>query len=88
MYQVRLLKAAIKELGQLDNVVAKRVVDKLNWLANNLDKIRPQQLTGELRALYKLREGDYRIIYQIIRKESLIIVHCIGHRRQIYRKQM
>jgi mRNA interferase RelE/StbE len=86
MYDIRLLKSAIKDLEQLDKVVAKRVVEKMNWLAKNLDEIRPQQLTGELRGLYKLREGDYRVIYEIIRKENLIIVHCIGHRRQIYRK--
>ena len=86
MYDIRLLKAAVYDLEQLDKIVAKRVINKINWLAKNLDAIRPQQLTGELRGLYKLREGDYRIIYEIIRKENLIIIHFIGHRRQVYRK--
>lgn len=86
MYDIRLIKPAVKDLEQLDKVVAKRIVEKMNWLAENLDKIRPQQLTGELRGLYKLREGDYRVIYEIIHKENLIVIHCIGHRRQIYRK--
>jgi len=62
MYDIRILKPAVKDLEQLDKVVAKRVVEKINWLAQNLDEIRPQHLTGELRGLYKLREGDYRII--------------------------
>jgi mRNA interferase RelE/StbE len=86
MYEIQILKSAVKELERLDRVIAKRVVDKIYWLAENLDKIQPQQLTGELRGLYKLREGDYRIIYQIIRKENLIIIHFIGHRRQVYRR--
>jgi len=38
-----------------------------------------------LRGLYKLREGDYRIAYEIFKAESLIIVHLIGHRREIYK---
>ncbi len=86
MYDISLLRSAVKDLEQLDKVVAKRVVEKINSFAKNLDEIKLQQLTGELRGLYKLREGDYRIIYEIIRKENLIIIHCIGHRRQIYRK--
>lgn len=86
MYEIRLLKSAIKDLEQLDKVVSKRVVEKIQRLAKNLNAIRPQQLTGEFRGLYKLREGDYRIIYQIIRKENLIVIHFIGHRRQVYRK--
>jgi mRNA interferase RelE/StbE len=86
MYDIRLLKPAVKDLEQLDKVVAKHVVGKMNWLAENLDKIQPQQLTGELRGLYKLREGDYRIIYEIIKREESIIIHFIGHRREVYRR--
>jgi mRNA-degrading endonuclease RelE of RelBE toxin-antitoxin system len=37
--------------------------------------------------LYKLREGDHRIIYQILRKEKLILIHCIGHRKDVYRRR-
>jgi len=32
-------------------------------------------------------EGDYRIIYEIIRKEKAIVIHSIGHRREIYQKK-
>jgi len=44
----------------------------------------PEPLKGRLRGLYKLREGDYRIVYEILRRERVIIVHLIGHRREIY----
>jgi mRNA interferase RelE/StbE len=39
-----------------------------------------------LAGLFKSREGDYRIIYEPIRRERLIIVHAIGHRKEIYKK--
>jgi mRNA-degrading endonuclease RelE of RelBE toxin-antitoxin system len=33
MYDIRILKPAVKDLEKLDKVVAKRVVEKINWLA-------------------------------------------------------
>jgi mRNA interferase RelE/StbE len=57
------------------------------WLAENLEEIKPKALTGELSGLYKLREGDYRIIYEIVHKEKVIILHSIGHRREVYQKK-
>jgi mRNA interferase RelE/StbE len=85
MYTIRLLKPAARELERLDKGVATRVVRRLRWLADNLDDINPEPLKGRLRGLYKLREGDYRVAYEILRRERLIIVHFIGHRREIYK---
>jgi mRNA interferase RelE/StbE len=42
-------------------------------------------LTGELKGLFKLRVGDYRIAYSIEEKKKLLTIHLIGHRREIYR---
>jgi len=85
MYQIRLLKPASRGLERLDKAVATRVVRRLRWLAENLDNINPEPLKGRLQGLYKLRQGDYRIAYEILRDEGLIIVHLIGHRREIYK---
>jgi len=85
MYSVRILKAATIELKQLDKPVGLRIVKRINWLAENCDAINHQSLKGDLAGLYKLREGDYRIIYQVLRKEKVVLIHSIGHRREIYR---
>ncbi|MBI5290752.1 MAG: type II toxin-antitoxin system RelE/ParE family toxin [Chloroflexi bacterium] len=87
MYTVHILKAASRELARLDTPIAKRIVARIHWLAENLDAANPKVLKGELAGLYKLREGDYRIIYEIIRKEKAIVIHSIGHRREIYQKK-
>ncbi len=84
MYTVRLLKSASRGLERLDPIIAKRVINRLHWLAENLNNINPEPLKGQLRGFYKLREG-YRIAYEILRQEQVIIVHLIGHRRDIYR---
>ncbi len=86
MYHVRLLDAATKELGKLDKSVSKRIVERGNWLAENLKSVQHKTLTGGFEGLFKLRIGDYRVIYELIHNEQIIIVHVIGHRREIYRK--
>lgn len=84
MYSVRILKAAGKELERLDKPVAKRIAERIHWLVENVEDTSLQALKGDLAGLYKLREGDYRIIYEIIHKEKIIIIHSIGHRRDVY----
>jgi mRNA interferase RelE/StbE len=85
MYRLRILDAAVQDLKALDRQVASRIVKRIHWLAENFTALKPQALTGSLTDLYKLRVGDYRVIYEVIRSESLIVVHAIGHRREIYR---
>jgi mRNA interferase RelE/StbE len=85
MYQLRILDSAARELSALDRQVASRVAKRVRWLAENLDAIKPQPLSGELAEFHKLRIGDYRVVYQILSREKMIVVHAIGHRREIYR---
>ena len=85
MYQLRILDAAIHELSKLDKSIWYRVVNRLHWLTSNLNNIKPEALTGELAGLYKLRVGDYRVIYEILHEEHTILIHLIGHRKEIYR---
>ncbi len=87
MYRVRILDEATKDLSRLDRLVGRRIAERINWLAANLDNLKPIPLTGDLAGFYKLRVGDYRVLYEIIRVEQIIIIHKIGHRRDIYRKR-
>ena len=87
MYRVHLLDAASKDLARLDKPVARRIVERVHWLAENLEDTTLEALTGELDGLFKLRIGDYRVVYELIHDEQLIMIHAIGHRREIYRKR-
>jgi mRNA interferase RelE/StbE len=86
MYQIRILDSATRELARLDRAVAHRIVNRIRWLADNLEEIKPEALAGDLAGLNKLRIGDYRVVYEILRPEQVIVIHLIGHRREIYRK--
>ena len=85
MYSLHFLPAAEQDLAQLDKVIAPRVINRIRWLAANLDNARIQPLTGNLAGLYKLRTGDYRVLFELVREKELIVIHAIGHRRDIYR---
>lgn len=84
-YRVSILDAAARELAHLDKPVALRIVKRIEWLASNLDEINPEALKGHFSNLFKLRIGDYRVIYAILDNECRIIIYSIGHRREIYR---
>lgn len=84
---VRLLDAAVRDLARLDKPGGRRVVKRVNWLASNHDTIRLEALSGTLAGFYRLRVGDIRVIYETLDAEQILIVHAIGHRREIYRKR-
>lgn len=85
MYRVEFVPDAESDLAHLDKPIAQRVLKRLRWLAENLDTIAPKALGGEWRGVFKLRVGDYRVLYTFDKKAQEIIVHLIGHRREVYK---
>ena len=84
MYTIRFANDAIDDLRRLDKATAARIIRKINWLAENADNVVPKGLRKEFAGLAKIREGDYRIIYQLLQNEEVLVVHVVGHRRDVY----
>jgi mRNA interferase RelE/StbE len=84
MYQIEFRPRAAQDFENLDDVVASRVLKKLRWLAENFDSIKPEPLAGPFSSLFKLRVGDYRLIYQANREKKVLTIRLLGHRREIY----
>ncbi|MBE9089208.1 type II toxin-antitoxin system RelE/ParE family toxin [Microcystis aeruginosa LEGE 11464] len=59
-----------------------RILNKIEWLAINFEQITPLPLTREWSGFYKLRVGDYRVIYEFDRESRIII--RVGHRSEVY----
>ena len=51
------------DLARLDVPVVQRVLKRLRWLAENFEAITPEALTGQWQGVFKLRVGDYRVLY-------------------------
>jgi mRNA interferase RelE/StbE len=83
-YSIEYESEALADLEKLSPNIRKRIVNKIEWLAQNFEQITPQLLTGDWAGFYKLRVGDYRIIYQIDLSEKIIMIDVVGHRREVY----
>lgn len=84
MYQVIVLPEGIQDFSRLDKAVARRIADKLRWLSENIEAIIPTSLKANLSGFYKLRVGDWRVIYDIDRERQTVFVHRIKHRSEVY----
>lgn len=85
MYDLELIPEARDDLKELDRPVAQRILNKLHWLTENFDALTPEPLTGDWSGLFKLRVGDYRVLYTINRAKQRLTVHLIKHRREAYK---
>jgi len=82
-YQVVVPKSAQKQLDRLPDEIVGRIMDALAGLR---DQPRPpgcKKLRGE--NAWRIRVGDYRVIYEIHDKILQVVVVTIGHRREVYR---
>ena len=86
MYSLEFLKEAVKELSNIDQIWQKRILNKIKTLstdpknlANNIKKLK-----GKYREYYRLRVGDYRVIYSQENDRLVILIIRVGHRKGIY----
>ena len=83
-YRVILPKSVQKELDRLPDEIANRILARLSLLETNPRPADVKKLKG--RDAWRIRIGDYRVIYEIHDRILQIIVVTIGHRREVYRE--
>ena len=83
-YSFFISRRAQKELARLPIRSYERIVVAIRKLAENPRPSGVRKLSG--REGWRIRVGDYRVIYQIDDKQGKITVRHVGHRREIYRK--
>lgn len=83
-YSVSFEPESIDDLDSISQVVRVRILKKIEWLRVNFEKVSSLPLTGQWSSFYKLRVGDYRVIYEFDIENQLIFVARVGHRREIY----
>jgi mRNA interferase RelE/StbE len=83
-YLVEFTAEATADLEALAPIIQERILQKVRWLSDNFDKVIPQALSANLSGLFKLRVGDYRVIYSFAPEAGRITIHKVGHPRDIY----
>ena len=84
-YKVVFKPSVEKDLRALLQSVVRRVFKKIEVLQ---DEPFPRQSTKLAGAehLYRIRVGDYRVIYGVDKDLNQVIVHYVRHRREVYRQ--
>jgi mRNA interferase RelE/StbE len=82
-FQIILPKSVQKELDRLPDEIANRILARLAGLETNPRPADVKKLKG--RDAWRIRVGDYRVIYEIHDRVLQIIVITVGHRCEIYR---
>jgi mRNA interferase RelE/StbE len=82
-YSIEFKKSATKELNSLPNKEIKKILNSINQLIENPRPIISKKLSASER--YRLRVGDYRILYEIIDEILIIYIIKIAHRKEVYR---
>jgi len=81
-YRVEIAETAAKSIAKLQPQVALRIRNAILGLAENPRPHSVKKLRGE--NAYRLRVGDYRVVYTINDRVVLVIIIRVGHRRDIY----
>ena len=83
MYEISIIASARKDLDSLDEKVFTQIKNKIISLASNPRPSGSLKLTAE--EGYRIRSGNYRILYRIDDKNRMIYIYRIKHRKESYR---
>ena len=83
-YEIVYAPSAAKALRKLNRQVARRLLEAISKLAEEPRLAGGVQLVGGEGEL-RIRVGDYRVVYDVIDEEVVVLILRLGHRREIYR---
>ena len=82
-YMVRIKRSAEKEMDRLPEKTFRRVAEAILRLERDARPPASKKLRGVQD--YRLRVGQYRILYSVHDGERLVVISAVGHRREVYR---
>ena len=83
MFEIQFSKKALKDLQNLPRPISKRIVEKIALLKDSPFQQPIKKLSGQ--PYFRLRVGDYRVLFALSKKELRISVVKIAHRKKIYK---
>lgn len=83
-YEISWSKNSLDFLGKLEPLISKRIIKCIREFSENPRAREFKRLKGE--TAFRLRVGDYRVIFDFNQKTQKIIIIGIGHRKNIYKR--
>ena len=78
---------AENDLERVGEAVRTRILGKIKWFRDNFEQVQHFPLSGKWKEFFKLRVGDWRIVYEIEYKRRLVTIHSIDRRDKIYKRK-
>ncbi len=85
MYKIEIKSSAEKSLSKIPYDSHKKVKEKIDELAHNPLPPGCKKLKTPEKDQYRVRAGKYRVIYEVIEDEVLVLIVKVGHRKDIYK---
>ena len=82
-YKLLIKPSAVRELEGIPRKDRRRLVARIRDLAEQPRPQGAEKLSGH--DLYRVRQGNYRILYEVVDDQLIVTVIKIGHRREVYR---
>ena len=84
-YRVVFRKSITRDMRRIPNRDLRRILATIDALSEDPRPPGVEKLSGQER--YRVREGDYRIIYEVKDDQVIVVVVKIGHRKDVYRRR-
>ena len=84
LYNVLITKSAAKELEAIPEKDRRRIIERIRGLASEPRPLGVEKLSGDDK--YRSRQGNFRILYEILDRDLVVTVIRIGDRRDVYRR--
>ncbi|MBI4690978.1 MAG: type II toxin-antitoxin system RelE/ParE family toxin [Nitrospirae bacterium] len=85
IFAIKSTPQAEEDLSRLDKTIAQNISNKIEWLSQNIENIIPSPLKGKFKGKYKLRVGDWRVVYSFEHSSQIITVYAVRHRSEVYK---
>ena len=83
-YSIRYKESAFQSLKKLERAIQTRIATRILALGDDPYPPGSRKIAGEDHA-YRIRIGDYRVIYDVLEDSIVVLVLRIGHRKDVYR---
>lgn len=84
-YEIEISESAEKSLEKIPKKDRLKIIEKIDALELDPMPLGSLKLKGSKEALYRIRLGDYRVVYSIKKEILVVLVVEVGHRKEIYR---
>lgn len=84
-FSIEFTTQAEEDLARIDKTIAQDVANKINWLSQNISSVTPAPLKGKFKGKYKLRVGNWRVVYALEHPSQTITIYAVRHRSEVYK---